>query len=459
MATRQSRPSWTFRRAVAVTAAAGTLFAVGACGSSTAAGDGGSSVGTPSASGSSGSAGDIKGDLHILVSSADASDAAFRAINEAFSAKYPDVKVDFSSVPNDSYPATKSSRLTANNVDIFVVKSLVEVPEYAKGSESDDALLAEGGGLVDLTNEPFMKDYTPSVLQAQAFKGKQYMVPTGLSYSTGVYYNKKIFSDNGIDVPTTWDELVAACDKLEKAGVTPFGIGGKDEWPAGLLMLGSVASLYPTLDDKQQLAKDLWEQKVKLTDEGPQGVLEKVAKIYSYAQKNFAGTGYDQIPAEFAKGDFAMTADGTWNEPTIAAAVGDKFDIGYFPFPGSDNADDNKFLNGKIELQLAVSAGSKNKDAALAWLGFFSDPANYKTFVAKSGFSSAEPNIPATDFLDSIADYTSTYQPAWDQVWTANNKAGSQAVYPFNYPAIAPMGKDDAAGAAAAAETDWSAAF
>ena len=302
MATTKLRTRRTVRGVVAAVAAASTLFALGAC-SSGSDDDGGSS----SSSSSSASASDIKGDLHILVSSADASDAAFKSINAAFSKKYPNVNVDFSSVPNDSYPATKSSRLTAQNVDIFVVKNLVEVPDYAQGAESDDALLAEGGGLLDLTNEPFMKNYTPSVLDAQAFKGKQYMVPTGLSYSTGVYYNKKIFSDNGIDVPTTWSELVAACDKLKAAGITPFGIGGKDEWPAGLLMLGAVGSAYPTLADKQKLSQDIWEQNVKLTDAGPEGILEKVQKIYSYAQKNFAGTGYDAIPAEFAKGETVRT--------------------------------------------------------------------------------------------------------------------------------------------------------
>lgn len=44
-----------------------------------------------------------------------------------------------------------------------------------------------------LTGKSFMSQCTPSVVNSQAIDGKQYAVPTGLSYSTGVYYNKSLF--------------------------------------------------------------------------------------------------------------------------------------------------------------------------------------------------------------------------------------------------------------------------
>jgi len=441
MSTMTLRP----RRRVQVAAAAAavaSLLALTACSSGD---DDASSDGTPS------------GELQILVSSADASDAAFKAINDAFEAKYPDVKVTFASVPNDNYPASKASRLTANNVDILVVKNMVKVPEYASGAESDDSRLAASGAYVDLTAEPFMKNFNQTVLDAQAFDGKQYAVPTGLSYSTGMYFNKTIFADNGIEVPTTWTELVATADTLKAAGITPFGVGGKDSWPAGLPMLAAVQGEYPDQASKQKLAQDLWEGTVKLTDAGPQTVLDKVAAILADTQDGMAGIGYDAIPAGFAAGDFAMVPDGTWNEPTIRAAVDGKFEYGYIPLPTSDEAASNATLNGKIELQLAVPAATKHKTAALAWLDFFSDPVNYKTFVEKSGFSPAQTGIDVSDFLTGIADYTTNFELAWEQVWTGNPKAGQAALFPFNYPALKPLGTLDPAAAAQAAQADWAA--
>lgn len=444
MATKKLRATRLIRRGLVVATAAVAVTTLAACAGGAA----------PAESG-----GAVSGELQILVSSADASDAAFKAINKGFEAKYPDVKVTFSSVSNDNYPATKSSRLTAGNVDILVAKNVVEVPDFAKDSTSDDVLLARSGGLLDLTNEAFMKNYTPTVLDAQAIDGKQFAVPTGLSYSTGVYYNKAMFEKYNLAVPTTWTELEKVMSTLKGDGVPAFGIGGKDTWPAGLAMLGAVAGTYPSLADKEQLVEGLWKNTVSLTDPKPLSVMEKTEEIFQNAQPNFSGTGYDQIPAGFAAGDFAMTVDGTWNEPTISAAVAGAFDYGYFPLPASDTAADNAFLNGKIELQLAIAANTKNKAASIAWMEYFSDPTNYKQFVDLSGFSPAQQNIESSAFLTSIAQYTSTFQPAWDQKWVANNKAGQDAVYPFNYPALAPLGSSDAQQAASAAQTAWKAAF
>ena len=39
----------------------------------------------------------------------------------------------------------------------------------------------------------------------------------------GFFYNKTLFTKAGIEsVPTTWEELDAACAKLKEAGITPI---------------------------------------------------------------------------------------------------------------------------------------------------------------------------------------------------------------------------------------------
>jgi raffinose/stachyose/melibiose transport system substrate-binding protein len=403
--------------------------------------------------------GDISGTLQILVSSSSGSDTAFAQVNDAFMKKYPDVKVEFSAVPNENFNSTRSSRLTAGNVDVTLAQPR-DVPEFATGvSASDDNVAADAGLFVDLTDEDFMKNFTPTVLETTAYNGKQYTVPTGLSYYSGVYYNKSIFEDAGLEIPTTWSEFEAAAATLQDAGITPLGIGGKDSWPAGLAMLAAVQGLYPTAADKDALATGLWDNSLSLTDGTQLQVLERVKSLYDMAQKNFAGVGYDAIPSGFANGDFAMTVDGTWNQTTIDAAVGDAFEYGYFPLPASDDAADNATLAGKVELRLAAASNAPNKAAALAYLEFFSTPEVYADFVATTGFAPAQPDIEASEFLDGIADYTATFSPAWDTIWVSNQDAGPAAVFPFNYPAIAPLGTMTVQQAADEAQTAWSAAF
>lgn len=435
---------------------AGALALVGCTSAATPSGAPGTSASSPS-----GQASALSGDLNILVSSADASDKAFNDLNAAFKAANPGVNAVVTSVPNDTYDATKAAQLTAGTADIVVVsfKGFRDTPDYALDSKTADVQLAEAGGYLDLTDQAFMANYTASILDNIRIAGKVYAVPTGLSYANGVYYNKKIFADHGIEVPTTWADMEKAIATLQGNSVTPFGIGGKDIWPAGLVMLGMVSGLYPSADAQQQLMDGLWNNSIKLT-EGPQlAVLERTQAVFDATARNFAGSGYDDQPAGFAKGDFAMLPDGTWNHTTILGAVDGAFEVGFFPMPGGDSAADNAYLNGKVELMLGVSATSKNREAALAWLDFFSEPANYTGFVSTAGYAAAQPGIEQGEFLNSIATYTAEFRPLWEAFWIPNNKAGDAAAYPFNYPGLAPLGSGTAAEAAQAAQDSWEAAF
>lgn len=447
MARPSSRQRRTLVRGVAFATAAAATIALSGCSSS------------PSTSSTDTSTANPSGTLNIAVSSGDASDAAFKAINAAFEKKYPKVDVKFSSIPNNNYPAAKSSRLTAGNVDILIAAPQ-QLPSYvSKTSESDDSLAADNGVFLDLTKEPFMKEYTPSLLKSIAYNGKQYTVPTGVSYYTGVFYNKTMFQKMGLSVPTTWNQFVSLSKKIQAAGVSPLGIGGKDSWPAGLTMISAVQGLYPTQADKNTLAKGIWKKKVSLSSSASKTILDRVDSMYSMAEPNFAGVSYAAVPAGFAAGKYAMTPDGTWDQPTIAAAVGSKFQYGYFPIPTSNTAADNATLGGKVDLRLAVASATKNKTAALAYLAFYSNPKNYATYVKISGTAPAEPNIPASSFLTGISKYTKTFSPAWDTIWVPNSKAGAAATFPFNYAGLSPLGSESVSNAAQASEKDWLAGF
>jgi raffinose/stachyose/melibiose transport system substrate-binding protein len=402
--------------------------------------------------------GEVSGKLQVLVSSAQGSDNAYEGLNAAFEEAYPDVTVEFQSVPNDAFAAARSSRLTAGNLDITLGQP-VAVPDFAPdGQKSDDALAADAGLFLDLTDEPFLENFTPSVIDSLKYEGKVYVVPTGLSYYTGIFYNKDVFAANGLEVPTTWSEFQDVVSTLQGAGVTPFGIGGKDSWPAGIPMEGAVQSLYPTRQDKVDLAAGIYDGSIDLTDDKPVEVLDRVKYIFDNAQPNFAGVPYTSIPGEFASGNFAMTFDGTWNQTTIDAAVNGAFDYGYFPYPASEDAADNAYLGGKVEIRMVAAANAPNKAAALAYLDFFSQPENYAKFVELCGFAPAQPGIESSSFLKDIAPYTEKFEPAWDGIWYINAKAGPAALLAFNYAGMAPLGTLTADQAAEAAQTDWNAA-
>ena len=48
-----------------------------------------------------------------------------------------------------------------------------------------------------------------------------------------LWYNVPLLADHGVTPPTTWDELLAACDTLVAADVTPIITGNKEPWAPG----------------------------------------------------------------------------------------------------------------------------------------------------------------------------------------------------------------------------------
>lgn len=64
--------------------------------------------------------------------------------------------------------------------------------------------------------------------------GKTYIPPTNSQVIPLVFYNKKLFADNGIEVPSTWAQFKDAVKKLRAAGITPIELAGAEPWAASM---------------------------------------------------------------------------------------------------------------------------------------------------------------------------------------------------------------------------------
>ena len=72
----------------------------------------------------------------------------------------------------------------------------------------------------------------PSVTDAS---GKVVAVPLE-TLSWGYLYNKDIFKEQGLEVPTTLTEMKAVVEKLKAAGITPFELSYKEAWVPQLFL-------------------------------------------------------------------------------------------------------------------------------------------------------------------------------------------------------------------------------
>jgi raffinose/stachyose/melibiose transport system substrate-binding protein len=351
-----------------------------------------------------------------------------QAFNEKFQAAHPNIKVDMAVVNANDLATSTQTRLTANDVDLIDVFGFSNAAQpYMKNVDKPNwQQLIEADLLTDLTGKPFVSNYAPSSnADAGTWDDKVYQVNLGRVIYSGIYYNKDLFTANNVAVPTTWDELVAACETFKAADIPCMTAGGKDGWPIFVGAYGLIGSMYP---DQAGLVEGLWTGNTKWNDAKSLEMWEKM-KVYAQdmMEPEASGIAGDAAPGRFASGAVAMFSGGSWYASAIEAA-NPEFEWGYIPFPGSNNADDNKYLFGKYDQGWAIAANSPNQEAAETYLTEFSDPANYQAFVNAVGFIPTQPGATLdTQIGKEVAAFLDNFRVGYEQYWVAPKGAGEFA--------------------------------
>jgi multiple sugar transport system substrate-binding protein/raffinose/stachyose/melibiose transport system substrate-binding protein len=77
----------------------------------------------------------------------------------------------------------------------------------------------------DLWEKAKMDDrFSTSVANACTYNNRKYAIPVTQHFAA-FFYNKKIFKDNDIATPKTWEEFIATCKKLKSKGIAPIALG------------------------------------------------------------------------------------------------------------------------------------------------------------------------------------------------------------------------------------------
>jgi ABC-type glycerol-3-phosphate transport system substrate-binding protein len=163
------------------------------------------------------------------------------------------------------------------------------------------------------------------------FDGKQYFVPQAFQWNP-VWYRSDIFTEVGLEIPQTWDELLTACDTLHAAGYIPFATANQG-WTA------PQARWFTTINLRLNgftFHENLMAGREQYDDPRVRAVFEHWAELFDHNCFDPGTTNYNQAADQIFEGEAAMYNLGEWLSESYDEGFPDTIDFFRFPVINAD---------------------------------------------------------------------------------------------------------------------------
>lgn len=307
----------------------------------------------------------------------------------AFEKKYPKVKVKLVNAGTNTTEYTKLQN---------AIKAGSGAPDVAQVEYYAIPQFALSDALVDLKQYGFDKlkdDYTPGPWGSVNVGGKLVGLPQD-SGPMAMFYNKTLFDKYGIEVPKTWDEYVAAAQKLHAADPNAYITSDSGDSGFTTSMIWQAGGR-PFSVDGTKVSIDLQDEGTKKWTSTWDKLVE--GKLLS----SVPGWSDDWFKA-LGNGSIATLVTGAWMPGVLESSVKDG--AGQWrvaPIPTYDGTPANAENGGGGQVVLKQSKNQALAAGFLKWLN--NDEESIKVFLKSGGFPSTTKDLNSSDFLASAPDY------------------------------------------------------
>ncbi len=315
----------------------------------------------------------------------DLGETTISEINNRFHELHPNVTIEFETADTGTYEQVMSTRLAADDApDIFGVFPGTKFHPQA-----------EAGYLMDLSDQPWVENILPGSLVVSKYQGKVMGFPHDANV-IGAIYNKAIFEELGLEVPTTWDDFLAVCETIKESGKTPVALGLQSSWVTQLIPY----AMAPTAiyRDNGDFDASMWAGEATFVDSPWQQMMEDYLAMSEagYFNADPLGVDYGGALDMMAAGEAAIMVQGNW----AVAGLRDKapdIEWGMFPLPYNKDGGD-VWVPAATGGMMAISANTEHPQEALAYLEFWASPEIQDLYLtAKKAFPANEGSAPEID--------------------------------------------------------------
>lgn len=283
------------------------------------------------------------------------------------------IRIDYQIIPDDQYSNLLMTKLnTGECTDLFGSQS---------GRFDIVSQLDVEENALDLTKEPWVARLDPLVAEEVSVNGRVYGQPIqDASAVWAVAYNKRIFRDLGLEVPTTYTQFKTVCQTILDNGVTPIYECVPDGWHHTLWLPETAAALAvrePETPEKLNRNEMTMVQSPTL-----QLIAAQIREMVSrgYWGEDYMTNRYADAARKIAEGSYAMFLAQQGFQQEVAAAIPgfDPADIGYFVIPLADNQVLNR---NPVTPTRFIYSGSEHPEEAKQYLEFLARPENLQYLI------------------------------------------------------------------------------
>lgn len=295
-------------------------------------------------------------------------DAQWKSIYASFQKKYPNIKIKWwrTSEMSDYQKKLQTAMAGGDGPDVFGVQAGSTVEQYGRFADDMKKLADQYMSGWD------SKVAEGAVEQTTNADGKMVAMPTITSGSEYILYNKTLLDENGVKVPSTYDELLAANKTLTSKGLMPLALGAKDGWHLDDIFVWlsnqyGEGDVYDAAAGKKSFTDKTfvktmkaWKQMIDdgLFQDGAVGT-----STYPDARDNYF---YARKTAFFLTGSWHVSAV-LPNDETKGTAI-EKDELGMMEFPTVGDKDTGPTTG--VDFGLCVNKDSKKKEAAMKFIEF-----------------------------------------------------------------------------------------
>lgn len=332
---------------------------------------------------------DISGKLTIWEHNASFEESLV-AVIDGFTAKYPNVEVEYSVKTSDQYYSLLQTAMQAGECpDLFWTNGL---------ATTNYAAYVEQGLMMDLTDKVDFSLYegTNAMSIVTMEDGKIYSTPTAETGGRAVFYNKDIFEENGWELPTTFSEYEALLAEVAKTDYIPIALGANDPWNILFIWEPILAAMH--LDWIEEYDSEGY---VEVND--PR-VVEAYNKLLEWGDKGYFGNNWTGVTGDgatlaFSSGQAAMYIGGTWNIATFQEN-NPALSMGAFQIPCEDGQ--IPFVSTS-SCGFGVSAQTQNEPAALAFANYFASQEGQSLWIgAMNSISCVSAIVSENDVVNDV---------------------------------------------------------